>query len=72
MAAGKRTGRGGPRPGSGRKPIDPTERKSVRVLVRLREAEAEELERLAGDEGLSTYIRRVLQRHLDRKRRTGR
>ena len=59
---------GGRRPGAGRKPLAREVRRGRRVLVRLTEDELAALERSAGNEGLSTFIRRVLLRYLARRR----
>lgn len=64
----KKAGWGGPRPGSGRKPLPPGQRRSRRVMVNLTEDEARELEEAAGDAPVSDYIRRLVLRHLRRRR----
>lgn len=62
-------GRGGPRPGSGRPPLPPSEKRGERVTVNLTQGERRELERAAGSEPLADVIRRVLLRWARRRRR---
>jgi len=50
----------------GRPPLPADVRKGERVLVNLTESEREALERLAGDEPLAAYLRRLILRHLGR------
>lgn len=64
----KRAGWGGPRPGSGRKPLPSGQRRSRRIMVNLTEEEAREVEEAAGDASVSDYIRRLVLRHLARRR----
>ena len=59
--------RGGERPGAGRKPMRPEERKRNRVLD-LDDEDYSWLVDAAGDEAVSTYARDVLLRHLDRRK----
>ena len=61
--------RGGWRPGAGRKPLRDELRRSKRVMVTLTKAEHAEALEAAGEEALGTYMRRVLLRHLARRRR---
>ena len=65
----KASRRGGPRPGSGRKPIPTEERRRNRILLNLTDDEHDRLVREAGKESPSTYARRVVVKHLDRRRR---
>ena len=59
----KQDGRGGFRPGAGRKPIL---RRPKRLSLVLEEETHEELAKLADDERVapSVYVRRVLERHV--------
>jgi hypothetical protein len=61
-------GRGGPRPGSGRKPLPTGERLRNRVMFTLADAELKALERAADGEALSAFVRRVVLRYLTRRR----
>ena len=61
--------RGGPRPGSGRKPIPIAERQRNRVTVNLTDAEYQALIDRAGVESPSTFARRELVRLLGRRAR---
>lgn len=63
-----RQGRGGPRPGSGAKPIPADRRRSRLVSTRLTPNEYEALRRASGDTGLSDYLRELIVRHLARRR----
>lgn len=62
--------RGGPREGAGRPPLPEDEQRRQVLRVRLTDAELEALEAAAADAGeaLSAYARRVLVRHLNRRR----
>ena len=62
-------GRGGPRPGSGRKPLPKGLRRDRKVMSTFTDAEHRELEEAAGDEPIGTFVRRVVLRHLARRRR---
>jgi len=57
------------RPGAGRKPKPPSEKQRNRVVVMLTDAELRALEDAAEDGALGTYARRVLIRHLARRRK---
>ena len=65
-----RDGRGGPRPGAGRKPLPVQEKRRNRVVLNLLDEEYDALVGAAGDELPSTYARRVVVAHLVRRRRT--
>ena len=69
MAAKRKNGRGGLRPGSGRKAKPLGEKQRNRVVLLLTDEEMRELDRAAGTEGLGTFARRVLLRSLARRRR---
>ena len=69
MKSKTKTGWGGPRPGSGRKPISEAERRSKRLMVNLSEDEHDELRRAAGDEPLGGFVRRLILRYLARRRK---
>ncbi len=56
------------RPGGGRKPLPPDERRSRQVMVRFTEGDFAALEAAAGDEGVSGFIRRVVLHNLSRRR----
>ena len=64
----KRNGRGGARVGSGRKPKPASEKQSEVVSVKLTLGEREALEDAAGELTLSAYVRRLIVRHLARRR----
>ena len=66
MAARKKTGRGGARPGSGPKPKPASQRRSEPVMVMLTPSEHAALRRAAGKEAMATYAHRVLAKHLAR------
>ncbi|MCL4684697.1 hypothetical protein KJ059_08080 [Myxococcota bacterium] len=57
MAARKRSGWGGPRPGSGPKPLPEGERRRHAALVRMNDAERAALLRAAGGKPLATWLR---------------
>lgn len=61
--------KGGYRPGSGRKPLPPEDRRSERVVVLLTPSELAKLEEAAGDEPTGTYAHRVIARHLARRKK---
>lgn len=61
-------GSGGRRAGAGRKPKPPGEKQAWHIQVSLTEAEYEALADAAQDEPLASYIRRVLLRHLARRK----
>lgn len=64
--------RGGRRPGAGRKPKPPNERRDNTVTIALTKAEFGALRELSGEEPLAVYVQRLVVRHVDRKRRAGR
>ena len=61
--------KGGWRPGSGRKSKPLDEKTRNRVGLGFTDAEISELREHALDEPLATYIRRLVLKHLERKRR---
>jgi hypothetical protein len=69
MPVKKRKGRGGARVGAGRKPKPVSEKQSEVVSVKLTRDERKELEGAAGDTTLSAYVRRLILRHLARRRK---
>ena len=69
MAAKRKNGRGGARPGSGPKPKPTAERRRNRVVVNLTDEEYDALAKAAGSEQLSTFIRRALARFITRRRK---
>jgi hypothetical protein len=69
MSAKKRKGRGGARMGAGRKPKPVSEKQSQVISVKLTRDERKDLEDAAGDSTLSAYVRRLILRHLARRRR---
>ena len=66
--AGK-TGRGGMRPGAGRKPLPLEQRLRNRVMFAVTDAELRELAEASGDEALSAFLRRIVRRYLARRRK---
>ena len=68
MAAMVKRGRGGPRPGAGRKPKPTEDRLRNRVMFTLADAKLEALEEAAGEEALSAVVRRIVLRYLGRRR----
>ena len=62
-------GRGGVRPGSGRKPLPPEEKQRNRIMLSLTDAEYHALLDAAEDEPPSAFARRVLARYLARRRK---
>lgn len=69
MPERKGKGRGGPRVGAGRKPKPAHEKKRHAVTVNLTEAEHSELRSAAAREPLGAYARRLILRHLARRRK---
>lgn len=61
--------RGGRRTGAGRPPKPPEERRARSVAISLTGAEYEGLRELADGEQLAVYVKRLVVRHLQRKRR---
>lgn len=61
--------RGGRRPGGGRKPKPPEERRAHTITVALTAGEYADVLELAAGELLALYVRGLVVRHLDRKRR---
>lgn len=59
--------RGGRREGAGRKPIPEESRRRNRVMVSLTDSELEQLTAHAEGEALSSYLARLIRRHLARK-----
>ena len=55
--------------GAGRKPKPASEKQSRVVSVKLTRHEREELETAAGHTTLSAYVRRLILRHLARRRK---
>ncbi len=62
-------GKGGARPGAGRKPKPLAEKRRNRVVLNLTDAEHRALRRAAGALLPATYARRVIGRHLGRLER---
>jgi hypothetical protein len=69
MQPKKGTGRGGVRPGAGRKAKPTHERLRNRVMFTLTDEEFEALMEATGHESVSAYLRRLVVRHLARRRR---
>lgn len=67
MAARKKAGRGGARPGSGRKPVVPGEPRINRVMVNLTDRELSAARLAAGRKPVSALIREALIRYLSRR-----
>lgn len=61
--------KGGRRPGAGRKPKPPEERRGHSITVALTGEEFADLLELAEGEPLALYVRGLVVRHLERKRR---
>ena len=61
---------GGARPGAGRKPLPPSERRDAKLLIAVTRAELRDLKQAARAAGLppATYVREMLARHLRRRR----
>jgi hypothetical protein len=68
MPVSKR-GRGGVRPGSGRKSLPPAEKQRNRVMLNLTDVEYMQLVDAAGDEPISACARRIVVRYLARSRK---
>jgi len=62
-------GRGGMRPGAGRKPKPAKERLRNRVMFSLSDAEFDALEKARGGESMSAFLRRMVLRSLARRRK---
>ena len=70
MARKTKQGRGGARPGSGRKPLEDSALvRSEQVRVHLTAAELKELSQAAGEVSLSSFVRNLLLRYLSRRRK---
>jgi hypothetical protein len=69
LPAKKQTGRGGARVGAGRKPKPAAEKQRNPVQVNFTDAEHRDLEEVAGTELLASYIRRLVLRHLARRKK---
>ena len=67
MAVKVRQGRGGPRPGSGRKPKAVDERQRNRVMFTLTDGELARLEQAAEGIALGTFARELVLRCLARR-----
>ena len=68
MPAKKKNGRGGPRVGSGRPRKLASEKQKHSVAASLTDAEYRELGEAAGREPLGAYLRRLVLRHLARRK----
>lgn len=66
-----KSGHGGPRPGSGRKPIPEAERRSERLMVNLTPKERRKVERAARAKALSVsdYLRDLVLSDVARRRK---
>jgi hypothetical protein len=62
-------GRGGARPGSGPKPRPPAELRRNRVVLLLTDAELREVQKAAGRQSPSAWIRGVIARAVARRRK---
>ena len=69
MPGKKRDGRGGPRVGSGRPRKKASTKQRHGIGLTVTGAEFRQLEDLADGEPLGTYVRRLVLRHLARKRK---
>ncbi len=68
MSGMKKNGRGGPRPGSGRKPSPPRTLKRNRVVLLLDDAELRMLSKAAGRRRPADLAREIVFRHLARRK----
>ena len=68
MAVRTQGGRGGRRPGAGRKPLSVTERQRNRIMLSFTDAEYEKLEAAAEDQPVAAYARSIVLRSLARRR----
>ena len=57
------------RPGAGRKPKHPKERRRNRVMLTLTDDEFDALEDARGEEPMSSFLRRMVVRYLARRRK---
>ncbi len=57
------------RPGAGRKPLPLAKRLRNRIMFAVTDEELRDLEEASGDEPLSAYLRRLVRRHLARRRK---
>jgi hypothetical protein len=55
----------------GRPPLPPKDRRIEKLLVALTRGERRRLERVVGAEPLSTYMRRVVMKHVAHRERRG-
>jgi len=69
LSAKQTTGRGGARVGAGRKPKPVIERQRNPVQVNLTDSEHRGLTEVAGTESLASYVRRLVVRHLARRKK---
>ncbi len=69
MMAKRKKGRGGRRAGAGRKPKPKGEKQANAVASSFTDSEYAKLRDAAGEEPPGTYIRRLVLRHLARRRR---
>jgi hypothetical protein len=63
-----KSGPGGPRPGSGRKPLPPGEKRGKRIMLNFTQNEYSALKRMAGKQRLSDFARSIVLRSLARRR----
>jgi len=68
-ARGKTRRMGGARPGAGRKPKPPGEKQSEKVQAAFTPAELRKLREAAGEKPVGSYLRKLVLRHLARRRR---
>jgi hypothetical protein len=71
VAKKTKNGRGGPGPGSGRKPLPPGERKDQRAAMNLTESELDDLLEDAGELSISDFLRGLWLRWRRRRRASG-
>ena len=64
-----KNGRGGPRPGSGRKPLPASQKQSRRAMVTFTRTEYREVLEAAGEKPVGTFIRELVLRSLGRRRK---
>ncbi len=69
MASKTKSQHGGPRAGSGRPPLPLGKRRRHRLVVNLTDSEFRALRDLAGEMPLATYLRRLVVRHVARRKK---
>ncbi len=65
----RKTKWGGPRPGSGRKPLPAAEKRTERIMISITPEEKRELESAAGSRSVSSLLYDLVKRYLARRRK---